>query len=294
VHGGSSTMRGVMVAVFVLPGLLVLLLLSGPTTAGLSHVGTPARRWDHHGVVFGGGEWSSTDAPLGSARADASLRAALESGASTIRLIPTWYTDSSPNSTKVYRTPQHTASQGPFATETDEGVAHTIELARSLGAKVILGPLLDPNYALPGVLRAGYPGPACLLWRSGKLNKFVTRRPANCSAEGDLPKMGRGPIGRYFTENQWKEWFSNYTAMMMAYARLAEKHGAETLIIAAELWAAMGHLQNEPRWRKLASQVRAVYSGKLAVAANAKSLIPWADAVDILGFDMYHPRVRRT
>lgn len=235
--------------------------------------------------MFGGGEWSSVDAPLGSAAADVSLRAAIASGASTIRLIPTWYTDGE-NSTVVYRNKNSTGA-GPFTTEADAHVGHTIELARSLGAKVILGPLLDPNWALPGVLRAGYPGAECLLWRSGKPDPEAPR-PADCHDSGDLPKQGRGSIGEFFTEPQWDSWFASYSTMMLANAVLAEKHGVEVLIVAAELWAAMLHKTNAGRWRKLAAHIRTVYSGKLAVAANANVVIPWSDAIDILGFDMYN------
>jgi beta-xylosidase len=65
-----------------------------PSTAPTPLPPTTARQaapapWRYHGVVFGGGEWSSADAPLGSAASDSSLRAAIASGASAIRLIPT-------------------------------------------------------------------------------------------------------------------------------------------------------------------------------------------------------------
>lgn len=245
-----------------------------------------ANPWEYHGVVFGGGEWSSADAPLGSARADSSLHAAVASGASTVRLIPTWYTDGL-NSTSVYRA-RNTTAEGPFATETDAAVGHTIELARRLGAKVILGPLLDPNYALPWVTRGGYPGAECLLWRSGKGG--LKTKPANCSAASEgtgYPAEGRGRIGEFFSEPQWDEWFASYSLMMLTYAQLADQHGAEVLIVAAESRAAMTHTPNEARWRKLTAAVRLVFKGKLAVAANSVVVIGWADAVDILGFDMY-------
>ena len=208
-----------------------------------------AAPWEYHGVVFGAGEWSSTDAPLGSSRADSSLHAAIASGASTIRLIPTWYIDG-PNSTSVYRAKNDTA-EGPFATETDADVGHTIALARSLGAKVILGPLLDPNYALPWVTRAGYPGAECLLWRSGKGPK--TAKPANCSSPSKQKANkgeGRGNIGKFFSEPEWDEWFESYSAMMLSYARVADRYGAEVLVMAAEIWAAMIHTPNEARWGK--------------------------------------------
>jgi len=256
-----------------------------PLVVELAPTAPAAAPWAYHGVVFGGGEWSSVDAPLGSAGAEASLRAAIASGASTIRLIPTWYTDGE-NSTSVYRN-KNSSGTGPFATETDANIGHTMDLARTMGAKVILGPLLDPNWALPGVLRAGYPGAECLLWRSGKPDPEAPR-PSHCNDSGNLPSQGRGSIGKSFTEPEWDMWFASYSSMMLANAALAEKHGAEVLIVAAELWAAMLHSANAGRWRKLTTQIRAVFHGKLAVAANANVVIPWADAIDILGFDMYN------
>jgi hypothetical protein len=268
--------------------MLALLPAAVAAAAGATTADTAASPpWEYHGVVFGAGEWSSTDAPLGSARADSSLHAAIASGAGTIRLIPTWYTDG-PNSTSVYRAKNGTA-EGPFATETDADVGHTIALARTLGAKVILGPLLDPNYALPWVTRAGYPGAECLLWRSGQGPK--TAKPANCSTASKQTVNtgeGRGNIGEYFSEPEWDRWFESYSAMMLSYARLADRHGAGVLIVAAEIWAAMIHKPNEARWRQLTIQIRQVFKGKLAVAANAKVVIGWADAIDILGFDMYN------
>ena len=242
-------------------------------------------RWDYHGVVFGGGEWSSADAGLGTAPADTALRAAVASGASAIRLIPTWYTDS-PNSTAIYRATA--AREGPLATESDEAVGRTIALARQLGASVLLGPLVDPNWALPWDRRGspGYPGAECLLWRSGKRPNLP--QPPNCTATGDPPHAGRGPIGRYFSEEEWDAWFESYSAMLLVYARLAQQHGASVLVVAAELWAAMEHPPNAPRWRTLVETARAVFKGKIAVAANAQTLIPWHDAVDLLGFDMYN------
>ena len=271
----------------VLRRLLLSLLAAASSAAPPSSaaVQSSAPPWQFHGVVFGGGEWSSAAAPLGSPQADASLRAAVTAGASAIRLIPTWYTDGE-NSTAIYRN-QNGSAAGPFATETDAHVAHTIDYARSLGASVVLGPLVDPNYALPWVLRDGYPGAECLLWRSGKA-PGAQQKPPNCTASGDLPRQGRGPIGRYFSDAQWRQWFASYSAMMLGYARLAEKHHASVLIVAAELWAAMGHPPNEPRWRKLVAEIRAVFHGKLAIAANANDVVAWADAVDILGFDMYN------
>ena len=74
-------------------GLLLAMILTA-TGAASAVPPTPLGQagpapWQYHGVVFGGGEWSSVNAPLGSAASDASLRAAVASGASAVRLIPT-------------------------------------------------------------------------------------------------------------------------------------------------------------------------------------------------------------
>ena len=101
----------------------------------------------------------------------------------------------------------------------------TIALARQLGASVLLGPLVDPNWALPWDRRGspGYPGAECLLWRSGKRPNLP--QPPNCTAS-DPAHAGRGPIGRYFSEEEWDAWFESYSEMLLVYARLAQQHGA--------------------------------------------------------------------
>ena len=175
---------------------------------------------------------------------------------------------------------------GPFYSESSADVAHAITYAKSLGARVVLGPLVDPNWALRSNHRGSpaYPGAECILWRAGKVPGMV--QPANCTMHGSPPTAERGPVGEFFSEAQWDAWFASYGAMMLTHARLAQANGADTLVVAAELWAAMVKKSNVPRWTALMAKIRAVYSGKLAVAANARTLIPWHHAVDILGFDM--------
>ena len=84
---------------------VLLLLIAGqalPQLARADAAPTVGEKWPYHGVIFGAGEWTTTSAGLGTATSDAALRAAVLSGASTIRLIPTWYMDS-PNTTRVYQ-----------------------------------------------------------------------------------------------------------------------------------------------------------------------------------------------
>ena len=238
--------------------------------------------FEYNGVVFGGGEWSTPDTSLGTASSASSLRAAVASGASSVRLIPTWYTDSS-DSTTLYRNPT-TASNAPFATESDAAVGSTMALAKNLGLKVLLSPVVDPNWRLPWVHRGspGYPGAECLLWRQKKL----AVRPANCSKTGGTPTDSRGRIGQFFSHRDWDAWFEQYAAVLLNYAALAQAHGADVLIVAAELTAAQQRPANAPRWTALLARVRRAFSGKLAVSQATNAVVPWAAAVDLLGFDM--------
>ncbi len=94
-------------------------------------------------------------------------------------------------------------------------------------------------------------------------------------------------------------WFANYTAYIKRYAIIAETHHAEQLIVGTELIALSSdnfNVQNTSSWRDLIAQVRTVYSGSLAYAANwgtgladEKNRITFWDALDIVGIDAYYP-----
>jgi len=114
---------------------------------------------------------------------------------------------------------------GPFYSESSADVAHAITYAKSLGARVVLGPLVDPNWALRSNHRGSpaYPGAECILWRAGKVPGMV--QPANCTMHGSPPTAERGPVGEFFSEAQWDAWFASYGAMMLTHARLAQANG---------------------------------------------------------------------
>lgn len=130
-----------------------------------------------------------------------------------------------------------------------------------------------------------HPGAECLLWRMHKISK----QPPNCSKTVDPTATGRGTIGMHFTEPQWDEWFASYGAMLLNVATLAAAHHADVLVVCAEMWHAQNLATNVPRWTSLMAHVRSEFpNGRLAVSQNAKALIPWSAAVDILGFVMYN------
>lgn len=84
--------------------------------------------------------------------------------------------------------------------------------------------------------------------------------------------------------------FASYEAMMVHYARMAQAEGAALFVIGTEL-VDLTEPRHEARWRALIAAVRAVYDGPLTYAANyGEDLrVPFWDALDYIGVDMYAP-----
>lgn len=83
-------------------------------------------------------------------------------------------------------------------------------------------------------------------------------------------------------------WFSSYEKFILGEAELAEKTGAEMLVVGTEL---VGVSKYTEEWRKLIEKIRTVYRGKLTYAAegmNAQKIEFWDD-LDYIGIDAYFP-----
>ncbi|MFQ5490071.1 MAG: hypothetical protein ACE5GE_05050 [Phycisphaerae bacterium] len=85
----------------------------------------------------------------------------------------------------------------------------------------------------------------------------------------------------------WKAWFEQYTALVMRFARLAQRGQVDVLVVGSELVSAEKHTAF---WRELIRQVRSVYAGKLAYSANwdhYKGIRFWSD-LDLIGMTTYY------
>lgn len=84
------------------------------------------------------------------------------------------------------------------------------------------------------------------------------------------------------------EWFKSYEGMLSLYADIAERTGAEQLVVGTELKALSGETD---RWRGLIDMVRGRYRGKLTYAANWDEFdrVRFWDALDAIGVDAYFP-----
>ncbi|GAM18788.1 hypothetical protein SAMD00019534_019630, partial [Acytostelium subglobosum LB1] len=137
-------------------------------------------------------------------------------------------------------------------TATDEELVHVINYAHKIGLKVMLKPHID-----------------------------MTEDPAHW----------RGEIGTYYTNDQWAEWFANYTPILTHYAKLAEELHVEQFSLGCELIATS---PRDAEWRAVAKSVREVYHGVVTYAANhggEETNKTWWDVVDIIGVDAYYPLV---
>jgi len=99
--------------------------------------------------------------------------------------------------------------------------------------------------------------------------------------------QGRDTVG-FETEEDWRAWEAQYLAFMMHYAHLAEAVGASMLVVGTEL--ANAARTRPDFWRRLITDVRAVYGGALTYAANwyeEYEHIAFWDALDYIGVQGY-------
>ncbi len=92
------------------------------------------------------------------------------------------------------------------------------------------------------------------------------------------------------TAEDWDAFHEYYHTWMMHYARLAAAHEVEALCIGTELTQAT--LRHPEFWRKLITDVRAVYPGIVTYAANwgeeFEGITFWSE-LDALGLNGYYP-----
>jgi hypothetical protein len=102
------------------------------------------------------------------------------------------------------------------------------------------------------------------------------------------PEHYRGEIGPNFTAAEWTAWFASYRPFILHYAALAARAQCELFSVGCELGTTAVHADE---WRRIVTEVRAVYGGPLTYADNQVESNPdavtWWDAVDFIGQDAY-------
>lgn len=91
--------------------------------------------------------------------------------------------------------------------------------------------------------------------------------------------------------NEWDQWESAYSRYILRFARLADSLHVEMFCIGTEFQTA---IQSRPDyWKKLISEVREQFSGKLTYSANWDDWdkVPFWDQLDFIGLGGYFPLV---
>ncbi|MCB9234762.1 MAG: hypothetical protein H6581_24125 [Bacteroidia bacterium] len=91
------------------------------------------------------------------------------------------------------------------------------------------------------------------------------------------------------TDQEWEHWENDYADYILYFAKMADSLGVEILCIGTEI---RHSVRDRPQfWKKLAADVRKVYSGQITYAANWDNFTNvtfWSD-LDFIGIDAYFP-----
>ena len=107
----------------------------------------------------------------------------------------------------------------------------------------------------------------------------------------------RGEIGKYYSTQDWKDFFWNYTQFITHYADLANKHGATNIFnVGTELDGTEGH---SDEWREVIRNVRKELPAHTQILYGCNwypdvNAVNWWDAVDLIGVDAYYPLSQKT
>ncbi|MFQ5817582.1 MAG: hypothetical protein ACE5H2_06465 [Terriglobia bacterium] len=135
-----------------------------------------------------------------------------------------------------------------------------------------------------------------IFFRTAETDARVIRTLAAAKQLGLRTMLKPQLWGRVFTgdivfdnEAAFARWFAPYRRWLLHFARLAELYDADLLVVGTEL---SGVTRYEGAWRALIRDLRRVYRGPLTYAAhwgNDFEELPFWDALDYLGVNMYYP-----
>ncbi|MGO4938323.1 glycoside hydrolase family 113 [Fundicoccus sp. Sow4_H7] len=89
-------------------------------------------------------------------------------------------------------------------------------------------------------------------------------------------------------EPKWSDWFKNYEAFIIHYAKIAEETSCEMFVIGCEM---VNSDRRETGWRALIDKVRSNYHGKITYNCDKyqEDRLKWWDAVDVISSSGYYP-----
>jgi hypothetical protein len=228
-----------------------------PSLVLVAFVLAPSHSYPLNGVNLIG-EGFEGPYPYGSQQMGSAVAAAKDANVSWVCLsFVAAYTASINSTGPFYAVPGGTPSGAPFnnaSTPTPAGVRSTIQYALSIGLKVILRPMIDPDWRLP--------------WNQDGTS--------------------RGQIGSHFNSTEWASWFGSYQAMLAPWLAMAQELSVDGFCMGAELTASESQ---SAAWLAVAAQVREAYTvpGGIVYYSSVlegRSGFPW-NISDFVAVDVY-------
>lgn len=192
--------------------------------------------------------------PYDSPQSLSALEAVKSTGMTWVQFSFPWYTSSINSTGPIYRVDAPCPSGAPFGNASSPetaAVMTAVAHAQSLGLKVVLRPMVDPD------------------WRNHSVNPT---------------SLYRGDIGTHFSPTQWEAWFVSYTAYMAYWAELGQSAGVNAFCIGAELTATQSQ---SALWRGTFAAVRALYNHGPVFYSSTGGDMDWWDASDYVAWDVY-------
>ena len=159
---------------------------------------------------------------------------------------------------------------------TDDEIRHAIDLARKHHLKVILKPVINCQ---DGIWRA---------WI--KFYRPLSQAEIAAGAQGELDPWGVRPVmrtGEVKDREKWDTWWSNYSAFLVHYAKIAEEKDVQILCVGCEMSSTE---EFEDQWRSAIARVREVYQGLITYDGNhgREFQLGWWDCVDFISLSAYY------
>ncbi len=91
------------------------------------------------------------------------------------------------------------------------------------------------------------------------------------------------------SEDDWRTFFENYRAFILAYARIAEETHVDLFCVGVELPTTFSHAR---AWQRLIADVRAAYHGPITYASTGvdeAEVVPFWPLVDVIGVNAFFP-----
>jgi hypothetical protein len=160
---------------------------------------------------------------------------------------------------------------------TDDEIRRAIDLARENGMEVILKPVVNCD---DGTWRAWI-----RFFRPATEQDRADGFDSDYDAWGETPMLREGMVRDM---EKWDQWWKNYTAFIVHYAKIAQEKNVKVLCLGCEMNSTE---EFENQWRELIAEVRKVYDGLLTYDVNhgREDEIRWWDDVDFISISAYYP-----